>query len=97
MKKNAFDYIPIVETQGDECTKHVQPLTLKKPKAHASRTFLPAEKHYSQIKKEAFGIIFAVTKFHRYLHDRFFTLQTDHKPLIIIFGSKKGSTNLYCQ
>ena len=36
------------------------------------------------------GIIFAVTKFYRYLHDRFFTLQTDHKPQITIFGSKKG-------
>ena len=58
----------------------------KKPIAHASRTLLPAEKHYSQIEKDALGIIFAVTKF----HGRFFTLQTDHKPLITIFGSKKG-------
>ena len=65
----------------------------KRPIAYSSRTLLPTEKHYSRIEKEAFGIIFAVTKFHRYLHDRFFTLQTDHKPLITIFGSKKCLPN----
>ena len=58
--------------------------------AHASRSLLPPEKQYSQFEKEALGIIFAVTKFHRYLHGRRFILQTDHKPLITIFGSKKG-------
>ena len=62
----------------------------KKPKAHASRTLLLAENHYSQIELIALGIIFAVTKFHRYLHGRFFTLQTDHRLLITIFGAKKG-------
>ena len=66
------------------------PAWTKKPIAHASRTLLLAEKHYSQIEKEALGIIFAVIKFHRYLRGRFFTLQIDHKPLITIFGSKKG-------
>ena len=72
------------------CILHKMPDGTKKPRAYASRALLPAEKHYSQIKKEALGIIFAVTKFHRYLHGRFFTLQTDHKPLITIFESKKG-------
>ena len=72
------------------CILHKVPGGTKKPIAHASRTLLPVEKHYSQIEKEALGILFAVTKFHRYLHGRFFTLQTDHKPLITIFGSKKG-------
>ena len=67
------------------CILHEMLDRTKKPIAHASRTLLPAEKHYSQIEKEALGIIFTVTRFHRYLHGRFFTLQTDHKPLITIF------------
>ena len=61
-----------------------------KPISHALKTLLPAEKNYSQIKKEALGIIFAVTKFHRFIHGRHFILQTDHKPLLTIYGSKKG-------
>ncbi|PIO54818.1 integrase core domain protein, partial [Teladorsagia circumcincta] len=49
-----------------------------------------AQKKYSQIEKEALAIVFAVQKFHRFVHGRHFTLRTDHKPLISIFGSRKG-------
>ena len=72
------------------CILHKLPDGLQKAVAYASRSLLPAEKQYSQIEKEALGIIFAVTKVHRYLLGRRFILQTDHKPLITIFGSKKG-------
>ena len=57
--------------------------------AHASRTILAMEKNYSQIEKEGLAIIFAVKKFHRYIYGRSFILQTDHKPLLSIFASKK--------
>lgn len=57
---------------------------------HASRALSKAEEGYSQIDREGLAIIFAVTKFHRMLYGRHFTLQTDHRPLVRIFGSKKG-------
>ena len=72
------------------CILHKLPDGSRKAVAHTSRSLLPGEKQYSQIEKEAVGIIFTVTKFHRYLHGRRFILQTVHKPLITIFGSKKG-------
>ena len=42
----------------------------EKPIAFTSRTLAPAEKNYSQLEKEALAIMFAVTKFHTYLHGR---------------------------
>ncbi|EYC27997.1 hypothetical protein Y032_0008g28 [Ancylostoma ceylanicum] len=44
----------------------------------------------SKIEKEALALIFAVQKFYRFVHGRHFTLKTDHKPPLAIFGSKKG-------
>ena len=72
------------------CILHKLPDDSQKAVSHASRSLLPSEKQYSQIEKEALEMIFAVTKFHRYLHGRWFILQTDNKPLITILGSKKG-------
>ncbi|XP_065079965.1 uncharacterized protein K02A2.6-like, partial [Ochlerotatus camptorhynchus] len=57
---------------------------------HVSRSLTTAETNYSQIEKEGLAIVFAVTRFHRMLFGRKFILETDHKPLLAIFGSKKG-------
>uniref|UniRef100_A0AAG5DP56 RNA-directed DNA polymerase n=1 Tax=Anopheles atroparvus TaxID=41427 RepID=A0AAG5DP56_ANOAO len=57
---------------------------------HASRALSNTEQAYSQIDREALAIIYAITKFRKMIFGRRFVLQTDHKPLLRIFGSKKG-------
>ena len=61
-----------------------------RPIAFMSRVLQPAEKNYSATDREALAIYFGVSKFSQYLLGRKFTLLTDHKPLVTIFGKKKG-------
>ncbi|CAK1596228.1 unnamed protein product [Parnassius mnemosyne] len=62
----------------------------ERPVMCVSRALTAAECNYSQIQKEALAIVFAVKKFHQYIYGRRFTLRTDHKPLVTIFGPHQG-------
>ncbi|XP_055542937.1 uncharacterized protein K02A2.6-like [Wyeomyia smithii] len=72
------------------CLMHRYPDGAMKVVCHASRTLTPAEQRYGQVEKEALALVFGVTKFHRFIYGRKFSLHTDHKPLVAVFGSKKG-------
>nr|CAX83692.1 Gap-Pol polyprotein [Schistosoma japonicum] len=69
---------------------HKFPIGNEKAIMHASKTLTPTEKRYSQIEKEALAIVFAVRRFHKMVYGRHFTILTDNKPLMAVFGSKAG-------
>jgi len=42
------------------------------------------------LKRKGLALIFAIKKFHKYIYGRHFTLLTDYRPLLSIFGNRKG-------
>ena len=69
---------------------HTMPDGVDKPVAFASRTLIQAEKNYAQIERESLAIVFGVTKFHKYLYGRDFTILSDHKPLLGLLHEQKA-------
>lgn len=65
-----------------------------KPVAYASRPLNKAEKNYPVIQKELTAIVWAVKYFRPYLFGKKFTIMTDHKPLIYLFGMRDPSSRL---
>lgn len=78
------------ETAVARILSHKFPDGTLRPIAFVSRALSAAERNYATIQKEALAIVFSVTKLHQYLIGNEFILQTDHKPLLAIFGDKKG-------
>ena len=62
-----------------------------KPVAFASKSLNQTEQNYAQIEKELYAILFGCTRFHQFIYGRQILVESDHKPLEIIF--KKSLLN----
>ncbi len=56
--------------------------------SYASRCLSDVEKRYSQTEKEALAIVWSCERFALYVQGRCFEIETDHKPLEVIYGKK---------
>ena len=70
------------------CNKNMKPI------AYASRPLNKAERNYPTIQKELLAIVWSVKYFRPYLFGKHFIIETDHKPLIYLFGMKDPSSRL---
>ena len=61
----------------------------ERPVAFFSRTLNETERRYSQTDREALAVVAGVRKFHYFLADRSFQVQTNHKPLLGLIGEQK--------
>ena len=60
-----------------------------KPVVFASRSLTDTETRYAQIEKEALATVWACEKFSTYVLGMKFLIETDHKPLVPLLGSKR--------
>lgn len=59
-----------------------------KPVTYVSRALTPCEQRYAQIEKEALATTCACERLADYLVGKTFHIETDHKPLVALLGSK---------
>lgn len=64
------------------------------PIAYYSITMNATERRYSQLDKEALAIVKCMKKFYNHLLGRKFEIQTDHKPLLGLWGAEKPITSM---
>ena len=89
-----FDVNPDLKLSADASSYGLGAVLLQnnnsswQPVAFASRVMSDTERRYAQVEKEALAITWACEKFSNYILGKMFTIETDHKPLVPLLGTK---------
>ena len=84
----------IIQTDGSLKGLGAVLLQEGRPVIYLSRTLTPAEEHYSNIKRELLGVVFAMERLHNYVYGEPVRVQTDHKPLETIWKKRIATASL---
>jgi hypothetical protein len=86
---------PDAETtiQTDASLKGLSAVLLQggQPVCYASKALTEAEQRYSNIEREALGVVWGLERFHYFVYGKKCNVHTDHKPLETIFRKKLSS------
>ena len=82
-----FDVNAETTLQVDASKKGLGVCLIQKGKVicYASRGLTKAEQNYQNLEREALGTMWGMEKFHYFLYEKEFTLETDQKPLVSIY------------
>ena len=82
-----FDVNAETSLQTDASKKGLGACIIQKGKVvcYASRALTKTEQNYQNLEREALGTIWGMEKFHYFLYEKEFTLQTDQNPLVSIY------------
>ena len=88
-----FDPAEETVIQTDASLKGLSAVLLQngQPVRYASKLLTKTERKYSNIKREALGLVWGLERFHYFIYGKHCTVQTDHKPLEAIFRKKLSS------
>ena len=64
------------------------------PIAFLSHAFLEAQRKWSTIEQEAYGVYYAITKWNYYLQDADIIVRNDHKPLTKFLNGKNANNKV---
>lgn len=83
-----YDVHKPVTISGDASSKGLGVVLLQDghPVAYGSRALTETQKRYAQIEREMLAIVYGCEKFHHYIYGRKVTVETDDKPLVVIYS-----------